>query len=178
MRRVVAILRCKLLEQWEQLERRRLLFISLLGCTRDESCSQRRARPAGDATRKRRAEALAQRAEAVNGGRGLSLELCSATSLPVVLCSHATAHTTPASHCSLADPALASTYRRTDLEKRLQGDRSIPDEMKARQLAQLGRTESSFLRLRRTRLGLDDFRTVKVIGKGAFGEVCYRRFLR
>lgn len=43
--------------------------------------------------------------------------------------------------------------------------------MKSRQLAQLGRTESSFLRLRRTRLGLDDFRTVKVIGKGAFGEV-------
>lgn len=30
---------------------------------------------------------------------------------------------------------------------------------------------SSFLRLRRTRIGLEDFRTVKVIGKGAFGEV-------
>lgn len=29
----------------------------------------------------------------------------------------------------------------------------------------------SFLRLRRTRIGLADFRTVKVIGKGAFGEV-------
>ena len=29
----------------------------------------------------------------------------------------------------------------------------------------------SFLRLRRTKIGLDDFRTVKVIGKGAFGEV-------
>jgi protein-serine/threonine kinase len=29
----------------------------------------------------------------------------------------------------------------------------------------------SFLRLRRTKLGLSDFRTVKVIGKGAFGEV-------
>lgn len=40
-----------------------------------------------------------------------------------------------------------------------------------RQVQSLGRTESSFLRLRRTRLGLDDFRTVKVIGKGAFGEV-------
>lgn len=53
----------------------------------------------------------------------------------------------------------------------MHNDRTLPDEMKARQLAQLGRTESSFLRLRRTRLGLDDFRTVKVIGKGAFGEV-------
>jgi serine/threonine protein kinase len=30
---------------------------------------------------------------------------------------------------------------------------------------------TSFLRLRRTRIGLEDFRTVKVIGKGAFGEV-------
>lgn len=34
-----------------------------------------------------------------------------------------------------------------------------------------GLTRSSFLRLRRTKIGLDDFRTVKVIGKGAFGEV-------
>jgi hypothetical protein len=31
--------------------------------------------------------------------------------------------------------------------------------------------ESTFLRLRHTKLGLDDFQTVKVIGKGAFGEV-------
>jgi protein-serine/threonine kinase len=40
-----------------------------------------------------------------------------------------------------------------------------------RQLQQLGKKESTFLRLRRTKLGLEDFRTVKVIGKGAFGEV-------
>lgn len=69
-----------------------------------------------------------------------------------------------------------------------------PDTLKARQLLALGRRESkyvlwlllfpppphhrpssanihSFLRLRRTRIGLEDFRTVKVIGKGAFGEV-------
>lgn len=45
------------------------------------------------------------------------------------------------------------------------------DERKVRHLQQLGKKESTFLRLRRTRLGLDDFRTVKVIGKGAFGEV-------
>lgn len=47
----------------------------------------------------------------------------------------------------------------------------MPEERKQRQLQQLGRKESTFLRLRRTKLGLDDFRTVKVIGKGAFGEV-------
>ena len=47
----------------------------------------------------------------------------------------------------------------------------MPDERKQRQLLQHGKKESTFLRLRRTKLGLDDFRTVKVIGKGAFGEV-------
>lgn len=47
----------------------------------------------------------------------------------------------------------------------------MSDERKQRQLQHLGRRESAFLRLRRTKLGLDDFRTVKVIGKGAFGEV-------
>jgi hypothetical protein len=47
----------------------------------------------------------------------------------------------------------------------------MSDERKQRQLQQLGKRESAFLRLRRTKLGLDDFRTVKVIGKGAFGEV-------
>lgn len=31
--------------------------------------------------------------------------------------------------------------------------------------------QSQFLRLRRTKIGLADFKTVKVIGKGAFGEV-------
>ena len=31
--------------------------------------------------------------------------------------------------------------------------------------------EASYLRLRRTKIKLSDFRTVKVIGKGAFGEV-------
>lgn len=77
--------------------------------------------------------------------------------------------------------------RRTALEKQLAADALTPDSLKARQLINLGRRESkwvfhrhwlnspltcnSYLRLRRTRIGLDDFRTVKVIGKGAFGEV-------
>jgi protein-serine/threonine kinase len=62
------------------------------------------------------------------------------------------------------------TRRRVELERRLQGDVLMPEERKQRQLQQLGKKESTFLRLRRTKLGLDDFRTVKVIGKGAFGE--------
>ena len=63
------------------------------------------------------------------------------------------------------------TCRRVELERRLQTDNTMTDERKQRQLQQLGKKESTFLRLRRTKLGLDDFRTVKVIGKGAFGEV-------
>jgi protein-serine/threonine kinase len=56
------------------------------------------------------------------------------------------------------------------MEKRLQAEAGST-ERKNRQLLSYGRKESQYLRLRRTRLGLDDFVTVKVIGKGAFGEV-------
>ena len=61
--------------------------------------------------------------------------------------------------------------RRVELERKLAADTTMSEERKQRQLQQLGKRESAFLRLRRTKLGLDDFRTVKVIGKGAFGEV-------
>lgn len=47
----------------------------------------------------------------------------------------------------------------------------MPDDRKLRKRQAYGKKESTFLRLKRTKLGLDDFRTVKVIGKGAFGEV-------
>lgn len=67
--------------------------------------------------------------------------------------------------------AYAMFYRRVEIETRLVNDTSMSDERKRKQLAQLGKTESTFLRLRRTRIGLNDFRTVKLIGKGAFGEV-------
>ncbi|KAJ3857424.1 kinase-like domain-containing protein [Lentinula lateritia] len=71
----------------------------------------------------------------------------------------------------VVDAAIERNTRRVELERRLQSDVLMPEERKQRQLQQLGRKESTFLRLRRTKLGLDDFRTVKVIGKGAFGEV-------
>ncbi|KAJ6485045.1 kinase-like domain-containing protein [Mycena vitilis] len=69
------------------------------------------------------------------------------------------------------DSAIERNQRRVELERRLQGDTLMSEERKQRQLQQLGKKESTYLRLRRTKLGLDDFRTVKVIGKGAFGEV-------
>ncbi|TFK55732.1 AGC/NDR protein kinase [Heliocybe sulcata] len=69
------------------------------------------------------------------------------------------------------DSAIERNTRRVDMERNLAADTRMPDERKQRQLLQLGKKESAFLRLRRTKLGLEDFRTVKVIGKGAFGEV-------
>ncbi len=68
------------------------------------------------------------------------------------------------------EQAVERNGRRVELESRLAHDRGS-DERKNRQLRALGQKESQYLRLRRTRLGLDDFHTVKVIGKGAFGEV-------
>jgi hypothetical protein len=47
----------------------------------------------------------------------------------------------------------------------------MPEDRRAREIRRHTRTQSQFLRLRRTKIGLRDFRTVKVIGKGAFGEV-------
>lgn len=58
-----------------------------------------------------------------------------------------------------------------ELENKLAADMLTSDDRKLRQLQAHGKKESTFLRLKRTKLGLDDFRTVKVIGKGAFGEV-------
>ncbi|KAG6884714.1 hypothetical protein C0993_008782 [Termitomyces sp. T159_Od127] len=69
------------------------------------------------------------------------------------------------------DSAIERNARRVELERKLQNDVMMSEERKHRQLQQLGKKESTYLRLRRTKLGLNDFRTVKVIGKGAFGEV-------
>ncbi|TEB35718.1 kinase-like protein [Coprinellus micaceus] len=69
------------------------------------------------------------------------------------------------------DAAVERNGRRVDLERRLAQDSALSDSRRARQLQQLGKRESMFLRLRRTKIGLNDFKTVKVIGRGAFGEV-------
>ncbi|KAG1100287.1 hypothetical protein G6F42_017689 [Rhizopus arrhizus] len=68
------------------------------------------------------------------------------------------------------DQAYERNQRRTEIENKLAHEH-CSEEKKKRQLQSLGRKESQYLRLRRTRLGLEDFVTVKVIGKGAFGEV-------
>jgi hypothetical protein len=47
-------------------------------------------------------------------------------------------------------------------------------DAKEREIRKYSKTESQHLRLRRTKIKLTDFRTVKVIGKGAFGEVQFQ----
>jgi protein-serine/threonine kinase len=47
----------------------------------------------------------------------------------------------------------------------------MDDQKKKKTLMNYGKKESDFLRLKRVRLGVNDFTTLKVIGKGAFGEV-------
>ena len=56
------------------------------------------------------------------------------------------------------------------LEDSLQ-DTTIPEQAKAEKRHQHAAKETEFLRLKRSRLGVDDFEALKVIGKGAFGEV-------
>ncbi|KAG6860879.1 hypothetical protein C0995_006434 [Termitomyces sp. Mi166 len=67
------------------------------------------------------------------------------------------------------DAAIERNARRIELETKLTQIHS--SDAKEREIRKYGRTESQHLRLKRTKIKLDDFITVKVIGKGAFGEV-------
>lgn len=60
-------------------------------------------------------------------------------------------------------------HRRGELEQKL--NQPLPNEAKEREVKKYNRLESQHLRLKRTKIRLTDFRTVKIIGKGAFGEV-------
>ncbi|KAF8347888.1 AGC/NDR protein kinase [Amanita rubescens] len=69
--------------------------------------------------------------------------------------------------------AIERNARRIELETRL--SQILAPEAKERELRRYVRTESQQLRLKRTKIKLSDFRTVKVIGKGAFGELAHVR---
>eukprot|EP00123_Amoebidium_parasiticum_P017428 comp23850_c0_seq1/m.41678 comp23850_c0_seq1/g.41678 ORF comp23850_c0_seq1/g.41678 comp23850_c0_seq1/m.41678 type:complete len:454 (-) comp23850_c0_seq1:207-1568(-) len=58
--------------------------------------------------------------------------------------------------------------RRERVEREVAG---LGEERRRERLLEQGRREADFLRLKRTRLGPQDFDTLKVIGRGAFGEV-------
>eukprot|EP00128_Syssomonas_multiformis_P009277 Colp12_sorted_trinity150504_noHs@7767 len=61
--------------------------------------------------------------------------------------------------------------RRRDLEKELASKPGLTEEQKTEQRKQLALKETDFLRLKRCRLSKDEFETLKIIGRGAFGEV-------
>ena len=58
------------------------------------------------------------------------------------------------------------------MEDSLRND-SVSEDTKAEKRLQHALKETEFLRLKRSRLGVDDFDPLKVIGRGAFGEVSY-----
>jgi protein-serine/threonine kinase len=60
-------------------------------------------------------------------------------------------------------------HRRIEMETKL--TQIHTNDAKEREIRKYSRAESQHLRLKRTKIKLTDFRTVKVIGKGAFGEV-------
>ncbi|XP_072396512.1 serine/threonine-protein kinase tricornered isoform X2 [Diabrotica undecimpunctata] len=60
--------------------------------------------------------------------------------------------------------------RLAKLEESLK-DESLSEEQKHEKRLQHAQKETEFLRLKRSRLGVEDFEPLKVIGRGAFGEV-------
>lgn len=67
------------------------------------------------------------------------------------------------------DSAIERNARRIEMETRL--SQAMTPDAKDREIRKYSKMEAQHLRLRRTKIKLSDFRTVKVIGKGAFGEV-------
>jgi hypothetical protein len=65
--------------------------------------------------------------------------------------------------------SLLIEISRIELETKL--SQTLQPDSKEREMRNHSKMESQHLRLRRTKIKLADFRTVKVIGKGAFGEV-------
>ncbi|PRW59736.1 serine threonine- kinase tricorner-like [Chlorella sorokiniana] len=61
--------------------------------------------------------------------------------------------------------------RRAALEQELQSYPQLSEEQRAAALAEHERREREYSRLQRQRLCMDDFEPLKLIGKGAFGEV-------
>lgn len=65
---------------------------------------------------------------------------------------------------------LFALCRLAKLEESLKDD-SLSEAEKEEKRQQHAQKETEFLRLKRSKLGVDDFEPLKVIGRGAFGEV-------
>ena len=56
-------------------------------------------------------------------------------------------------------------------------EEGLSDEQRRERRQQHALKETEFLRLKRSRLGVDDFESLQGIGRGAFGEVKFRYIL-
>lgn len=50
---------------------------------------------------------------------------------------------------------------------------AVSNEEQEEMLRNLERRETEYMRLQRRKIGIDDFEQLTLIGKGAFGEVCF-----
>ncbi|XP_032816022.1 serine/threonine-protein kinase 38-like [Petromyzon marinus] len=73
-------------------------------------------------------------------------------------------------YCNLQAQHEERETRQKNLE-RVMDEEGLTDDEKDTKRKHHARKETEFLRLKRTRLGLEDFESLKVIGRGAFGEV-------
>jgi protein-serine/threonine kinase len=60
--------------------------------------------------------------------------------------------------------------RAKEIEQIMQDDK-LPDQKKEQKLNHIRKAEAQYLRFLRTRERPENFQTIKIIGKGAFGEV-------
>ena len=66
--------------------------------------------------------------------------------------------------------------RRNILEKKL-ADADVSEEDQNNLLKYLEKKETEYMRLKRHKMGVSDFDLLTIIGKGAFGEVCFTFFM-
>jgi len=74
-------------------------------------------------------------------------------------------------YASLGSQHKSRNQRLTKLEESLQADQHLSDLAKLERRRQHAARETEYLRLKRAKLGVEDFEPLKVIGKGAFGVV-------
>lgn len=63
-------------------------------------------------------------------------------------------------------------FRRRTLQRRAQ-EAQVSSEEEEMLLRNLEKRETEYMRLQRHKVGIDDFEQLTIIGKGAFGEVCW-----
>ena len=81
---------------------------------------------------------------------------------------------TPPPHTHVWYSLMASLFVRLQrLEESLKDE---PEEQKSEKRAQHAVKETEFLRLKRSKISVEDFDPIKVIGRGAFGEVRYANY--